>query len=430
LRCHIKIDYFFIDNHVKLTYQEKTNAFFIVNDFMSYLSLKKYEYRHHGKSDEEYLRRFNSDDSIKIGLNINSYPAFFVETKEIRQKLSVILKLDKYVSKLCFQLPKEALAHYMLYSLFEEIQITNSIEGVQSTKKELMDAYYHNGTRFNGIVGKYHMLISKDNIPLDSCRDIRNLYDELVLQEVLEVSKDYKPDGEIFRKDRTYIRGAKLEPIHEGLYPEEKIIDSMTNALAFLNNEDQELLYRVAVFHYLLGYIHPFYDGNGRLNRFISSYMLTRELEPIIGYSLSNTIKEEQSLYNRTFNECNDKGNRGELTMFVYMFLDIVHVSISNLIDALESRSNSWKRYEDNISKLPFADQKFYSKLYKVLILNKLFAPSRIEINELKKCTNISIPTLRNLLKSLDNVGLLITDKSERSFKYEINLDKMDQLLS
>lgn len=396
---------------------------------MKYVTLKKYGYMNHKDLYDEYIRRYNSIDSIKIGLNINSFPAFFVETKEIRQKVTAILKLDKYVSKLCNRLPKEAIANFMLYCLIEEIQITNSIEGVHSTKKEILDAYNKKGIRFNGIVGKYSMLLSDNEISLNSCNDIRKLYDELVLQEVLDDSKDNKPDGVIFRKDRTYVRGNKIEPIHEGLYPEEMIIDSMTKALAFLNNVDEELLYRVSVFHYLLGYIHPFYDGNGRLNRFISSYMLTREMEPVVGYILSNTIKEEQSLYIKAFNECNDKDNRGELTMFVDMFLDILLESVSNLIDALESRSASWKRYEQNICKLPFADEKYYSNLYKSLILNELFAPVKITFNGLMKDTHVSVPTLIKLLKSLDDAGLLITDKTERSYKYGINIDKIDQML-
>ncbi len=30
-------------------------------------------------------------------------------------------------------------------------------------------------------------------------------------------------------------------------------------------------LVSIAVFHYLFGYVHPFYDGNGRMARYLSS---------------------------------------------------------------------------------------------------------------------------------------------------------------
>lgn len=393
---------------------------------MKYITLKKYKYIHHGKSDNEYQNRYNSYDSIKIGVDIHSAPAFFVETKEIRENVKLIYKLDKAVLKLCNLLPVEAVVNYMLSCLIDEIQITNSIEGVHSTKKEILAAYNSKSDRFYGIVTKYKMLISSDELPLQTCQDVRTLYNDLVLPEVLEESNDKEPDGVLFRKERVYVQGKKLEPVHEGLFPEEKIIDSMTKALAFLNDEDEELLYRVAVFHYLLGYIHPFYDGNGRLNRFISSYMLAHGLEPIIGYRLSNTIKEEQSRYNKTFIECNDEDNRGELTMFVDMFIEILVDSIRNLISGLENRSASWKKYQDIINKLPHANEKYFKKIYKELILNELFAPESIGIKDLKKNTGISEPTLRNALIKLNETGLLKIDTSERRYKYGIILDQID----
>ena len=58
-----------------------------------------------------------------------------------------------------------------------------------------------------------------------------------------------------------------------------------------LNNDDINFLIRIAVFHYAFGYIHPFYDGNGRTSRFISSYLLSQRLEDLVSFRLSYTIK-------------------------------------------------------------------------------------------------------------------------------------------
>ena len=396
---------------------------------MSYLSLKKYGYNHHGEALNEYQRRFNSSDAKHIGINIGSSPAFFVETKEINKSVLALYKMDKKVMELCRELPPEAVAQYLLKCLTDEIQITNSIEGVHSTQKEILDAYENRGTRFKGIVDKYLLMLSDEQILLESNQDIRDLYDELVLPEVLEESEKDRPDGEIFRKERVFVRGPNFEPAHEGLYPEDKIIEAMQKALDYLNDEDEELIYRVAVFHYLLGYIHPFYNGNGRLNRFISSYMLTSELELIIGYRLACTIKEEQSSYNKAFDECNDEANRGELTMFVEMFVNILTESMENLIVALKEKKADWERYQSNISVLPFGTEKYYLAVYEQLILHELFAPEGVDMVNLKKATNISIPTLRKLLKNIEDAGLLKVDSSGRRFVYGIRLDKIDELL-
>ena len=80
----------------------------------------------------------------------------------------------------------------------------------------------------------------------------------------------------------------------------------MSKALDFLNHSEISTPVRVAVFHYMLGYIHPFYDGNGRMARFISSYTLSQEMDPLIGVRLSYTIKENIAAYYKLFKETND----------------------------------------------------------------------------------------------------------------------------
>lgn len=396
---------------------------------MSYLTLKKYGYIHHGDSHNEYLRRFNSYDAKKIGIGVASYPAFFVETKEIRHKVLQIYKLDKEVIKLCSKLPSGAVADYMMKCLFDEIEITNSIEGIQSTRKELQAAYDNKGTRFKGIVDKYLMLMTSDTLSLDSCQDLRDLYDELVLPEVLEESDKNMPDGILFRKNKVFVDGNKMEHVHEGLYPEEQIIKTMSEAIAYLNS-DEELLYRVSVFHYLLGYIHPFYDGNGRLNRFISSYMLISELNPIIGYRLSYTVKATQAAYYKAFVECNDKANFGELTVFIDMFLTILLESMENLVTALNKRKALWDKYDSMTDRLPYSQMKKYPDLYRELILTELFASTGMTIKDLKDKVGVSEPTLRKMLGNIADSGLLHIDASGHSYIYGIDLRRLDDLIT
>ena len=72
----------------------------------------------------------------------------------------------------------------------------------------------------------------------------------------------------------------------------EKTIKAAVDSALAQTYENIEILIRISIFHYLIGYIHPFYNGNGRLSRFVSSYLLSRDLEPLLSYRLSYTIKE------------------------------------------------------------------------------------------------------------------------------------------
>ncbi len=58
--------------------------------------------------------------------------------------------------------------------------------------------------------------------------------------------------------------------------------------------------------------------------RFISSYILSKNFNNIIGYRLSMAIKENLSQYLDAFSYTNDIRNKGEISTFVYEFLDII----------------------------------------------------------------------------------------------------------
>ena len=399
---------------------------------MSYKTLKTIEYMKNGSSEEEYQKRLLSENINHIDMEVSGYPAFFIETKEICNLAMRIHKYDKQLIKLCNELPENAIDQFSVRCLIDEIQLNNDIEGVRSTRKEIGHAISGGpNSRFKGIVNKYLMLLNKKSIKFSSCEDLRQIYDDLVLDEVVSASEDNRPDGVLFRKNPVNVTSRLQKTIHTGLYPESEIIDAVTKAMAYVNNESVELLYRISIFHYLIGYIHPFYDGNGRLNRFISSYLLTREFEPVFSYRISYTIKENQSKYYKAFDECNDKKNRGELTYFVEVFLSILLESMENLIEALEKRNNKWKYYEGMISRLPYSKEQKYYFMYFTLLRYELFSDKGVSIAELAGYVSVSIPTARKMLGTIKESGILTVDKdSTKSYLYGLDLDEIDKLLA
>ena len=159
----------------------------------------------------------------------------------------------------------------------KKYNLQTKFEGVRSTRQEIREAIFAQGkynpdVRLWGIVNKYNKIINDENIKLKTCADIRNLYDDFILDEIKRNNTSDIPDGNIFRKNSVDIVSGTQKTIHRGVYPESKIIDYMTKALQFLHDDSVSIFIRIAVFHYLLGYIHPFYDGNGRMSRFITSY--------------------------------------------------------------------------------------------------------------------------------------------------------------
>ena len=126
--------------------------------------------------------------------------------------------------------------------MIDEIVLTNKIEGVHSSRREISDVLdelhgqalkKNKAKRFQGIVTLYFKLMSKEQIPTDTCLDIRNLYNDLVLPEVQAENKAHVPDGILFRKDPVDVYNIAGKTIHNGVYPESKINETMERRCNF-----------------------------------------------------------------------------------------------------------------------------------------------------------------------------------------------------
>lgn len=119
--------------------------------------------------------------------------------------------------------------------------MTNKIEGVHSSRKEIGEALEilenqskkkkGKSSRFVGLVNKYLKLIQSEEISLQSCKDVRDIYDEIFLEEIVFEDASNRPDGELFRKDSVSVYSETDRVIHTGVHPESKIIECLDNAL-------------------------------------------------------------------------------------------------------------------------------------------------------------------------------------------------------
>ncbi|MGN0967739.1 MAG: Fic family protein [Oscillospiraceae bacterium] len=402
---------------------------------MNYLLLSKLYYQNQEEYEKVYHARFQSEYAVRLNFTVGEHQAFFVQTPEIYKMMADILRMNKAISNLCQTLPGAAINQFFRRCLVDEIVLTNSIEGVRSTRKEISEILDEletksKGKRFYGLVKKYQMLLTKEQLPLQTCRDIRDIYDELVLAEVKEEDPNNVPDGQYFRKDTVSVYSPSQKEIHKGLYPETKIIQAMEQAIQFLRDDTCDILCRISIFHYLLEYIHPFYDGNGRLGRFICSYLLAQELEPVTGYRLSYTIKENIKDYYKAFSVCNDPLNRGELTPFLVTFLEIIQESVLKLKDALQQGLVRWNRCTHIVlNEMGINDPKLL-QVYDLLIQATLFSEHGVSMETIRKHIEVgSLATAKSRLEKIPG-ELLVVKKEKRTAYYSLNIDRLEQIES
>lgn len=402
---------------------------------MGYVPLRKYYYGDEETYSKIYQERFENDATFKLDFQIAKKQAFFTQCDDVVRLVYQILRYDKNVRELIAMLPGKAAEQYSKKCLIDEIVLSNKIEGVHSSRKEIGEVLEKleeqanakgKKKRFDGIVNKYFKLLLGEDIPLKNCQDIRILYDELVLDEVIAENPNNRPDGKIFRKDMAEVKSATDKVVHKGVYPEKAIIHEMEKALAFLQNDSIEALYRICIFHYLLEYIHPFYDGNGRLGRFIVSYYLSVELESLVAFRLSETILRNIHAYYDAFEICNDPRNLGDLTPFLIMMLQMILESIRELKESLERKQFDWFKYQKILLAYPNLDKKNVEETYNVLLQAALFSESGISTKELQKVFELSYGSVKNLLRCIPE-ELLITSTHGREKYYKLDLSVLDE---
>lgn len=398
---------------------------------MSYKLLSKVYYQNKELYDKLYSSRTESENTTFLNIKIHDNPAFYCLCPDIYDLSLQIMELDKQVEIIKASLPGVALNQFTTKCLIDEIILTNNIEGVHSTRKEIKiivdestDDHKDKSRRFYGLVTKY-MLLSRDKIELNSCEDIRKIYDELVLPEIMLDDSDKIPDGKIFRKDMSEVTTSTQKVIHKGVFPEEKIIDYMENAVKILKDESIPVLIRISIFHYLFGYIHPFYDGNGRTSRFISSYLLSDYLDDLIGYRLSYTIKESISEYYTAFKVCNDEKNKGDLTPFVITFLEIIHTAFEKLYESLYERKQLLNQTMQRLEKIEYFSDSETFNVCVHLIQAALFSKDGITKKELCDLREISETTLRKRLSLIEANGFLTKQRIGAIYHYMFNIEKL-----
>lgn len=393
---------------------------------MEYKWLYKIKYAEHSKYNSEYENRYNSQSTYRYSFSVNNHPTFVVITPEILRLVSEIHQLDKKLYTLEHTLPALALKHFTKKCLVDEVQQTNELEGVASTRKEIKEVLENKSDKNNrlyGIVRKYLLLVKSGKVPLSYCQDVRNLYDEFLLQEIRKSNPENVPDGDIFRKNAVYVKDLSSgRVIHNGVFPETKIIETMSSLLSIQGNPKYNPLINIAVIHYMFGYIHPFYDGNGRMSRFISSYLLSQQLEMLVGFRLAYTIKQDIKKYYKMFKLTNEDANAGDLTLFTIYFLELVKSSQTELISHFTDKLTQLKFYQTKLDTLTEKSEIYRDTLF-AIIQATMFGEDGISISELCSSIKKGDTTTRKVVKEIENDGFLKTKKT-RPILYYADLEQ------
>lgn len=411
---------------------------------MNYIHKEYYNIKSLKERKEKAKERMNYDSTIRTHLNIKpidqpeEFELYYVPTNSTIELVSKISKLDIMLENIYDGLPGLAQRNFFVAMLSQELQSSNELEGVRSSKEEIIKTTRKilsdnkpriNKDRFTNVIKSYFELRDGNLRPPLDAKDCRKIYDSITSDGI---SKDDVPDGKYFRKDVTYIYNNNRQ-IHRGITSGEKteelIIQKIDDLLDFMNrsNIDLHRLIKISISHYYFGYIHPFYDENGRTDRFISSIFLKEDYSWLTAMSLSQGCNKDRRKYLSIFDTTNGVPSQGEMNYFVDEFLSIIltgqQIILENLIQKTDLLKSIVNKIESDDS-LSSDDEK---NIMLVMAEEYHFSSSRdgIGVKELKEMFSYTDATIRKKLRDLDERNLISKVKG-RPVKYIISKEYLE----
>ena len=365
-----------------------------------------------GKEEfNEYLNNLKKENNSIHLLNNNFY------YNNCYNSNNMILVLNNKITEFNFLIESfsQFVKHQIVQSfLIEEIEATNKIENIYSTRHDIFkiinDVSSSKDKKIISIANAYKHLLENGGYQIFSNSNVRNLYDE-VLKGSIE--KDDLPDGLYYRINSVYTTNG-LNLIHTGVIGEENI-NKMMEEFIRLYNSNIEVLTKMILCHVMFEYIHPFYDGNGRLGRFLMSNGLFLENKKYFSLIISLALEYEKEKYYKAFKEANDKYEFGFLNTYVETVCSILINQVDILIKKINLDKEKLLNYKTNI-KMTKSEKKIYSLLSEASIFSN-YGVSSIEI---LKETNVSKRTLIYSLNKFREYKILNETKIGRNSYFKL----------
>jgi Fic family protein len=171
-------------------------------------------------------------------------------------------------------------------------------------------------------------------------------------------------------------------------------------------NSEKEVhsLIKIAAFVYDFLSVHPFQDGNGRMSRLISSFLLLKNGYKWIEYvSFEHEIENRKNEYYQALRSCQAQRPNENITVWMLFFLGCLSNIQKQLIEKLNKSG-----LETQLSPK--------EKSIFTIIQNR----PNIQSGEISEKLAIPLPTVKRILSDLINKGIIEKQGGGRNVSYTI----------
>ena len=327
-------------------------------------------------------------------------------------------------------IPGESRERYLVSSLMEEAIYSSMMEGAVTTRKVAKDMLRRKITPKDKSQQMIHN--NYQTIQFIVANKYNALNPELVLhihQLMTEKTLDNQDDaGRLRTNDNVVVEnGITHEVVHEP--PTYKVLPEFINDLCdYFNETDAKVfvhpIIKGIIIHYMLAYMHPFVDGNGRTARALFYWYMLKERYWLTEYmSISRVIAKSKKSYEKAFQYV--VADDHDLGYFIFYNLRVLEQAFKQLQEYIKRKQE--ERAAANIF-LQIGDiNERQAQILKMFLDNPKGA---ITVRDLQDKFMISPTTAKTDITGLLQRGLLAEIAFNKVKRGYIKGDQFDNLVS
>ena len=321
--------------------------------------------------------------------------------------------------------PQDSSQPYGIKAMEEEIVSTLSIEQIDTSRdsvRKILSGYapanesekriYAMKKGLEFIVDPAHQ-ISEENL--------HQLYEMTI--GVLLPEEDRLLPGNLYRNDSVYVVGDKVE--HTGL-SWKKLPEYMGALIGFANMDgDMNDLLKAALLHFDLAYLHPYFDGNGRMARLLHLwYLVQRGYSSALFVPLSGFIERSRKGYYDAYTLIEQNARISgvlDVTPFLVYFIENVYHKLSNALPA----ASTTEHFQAALASGSVTEKE--KDLWQFVL--SAYGGGEFSTKQLERdFGSAAYATIRSFVLKFEGMGLLHRTKYGNRVKYSVKWDSEPEI--
>jgi len=313
---------------------------------------------------------------------------------------------------------------YIISSLMEEAIASSQLEGAVTTHKVAKEIL-----KSNKKARDYsERMIINDYKTMQKIIKIKNenLTPEIILEIHKEITEDTLKDKShegSFREDNEVVVGDNLdiEKIYHIPPDYQEVNKLMVEFCKFANEDNGQFIHPIIkgiILHYLIGYIHPFNDGNGRTARTIFYWYVIKKGYWLFEFmSISRILLRSKTKYGLAYlyTESDD-----DLTYFIKYNIAAVEEAFNEMKDYIN------RKQKEQSEAMKFIKEVKEINLRQAEIIKELMKNPKdiITIADVKNTYGVAYDTARNDLLHLVELDYLEKTQIKKKFVFRLKKKK------